>query len=92
MTTAQEIKGFTIAELSSFIVSKLIGQIDIPESVVMAIKDNKISGKSFLELTACEMIPVIGEQKAVKEILDSYSGKLLIDSIVFVENWKVKAL
>jgi len=76
MATAQEVGNFTTAELGCFIISKLTGKVDMPETIATVMRENKISGKTFLQLNADElreMIPVIGERKAVKELLDSFS-------------------
>lgn len=80
MATAQEVGKFTTAELSCFIISKLTGKVDTPDTIATVMRENKISGKAFLELNADElreMIPVIGERKAVKELLDSFSTKVV---------------
>ena len=74
------ILGFSVSELSNFIALKLEGKVDSPESLVAVLKDNKITGKMFLNLSPDElreMIPIIGERKIVKEIIDSFSSTVV---------------
>ena len=80
MATMLEIQGFSVSELSSFIALKLEGKVDSAESLVAVLNDNKITGKMFLNLRPDElreMIPVIGERKIVKEIIDSFSSTVV---------------
>ena len=75
MATATELQGYSISELGSFIVLRLEGKVDSPESIVAVLQENKITGKAFLGLTSDElreMIPAIGDRKVVKEIVDSF--------------------
>ena len=80
MATILEIQGFSVSELSNFIALRLEGKVDSPESFVAVLKDNKITGKMFLNLSPDElqeMIPIIGERKIVKEIIDSFSSTVV---------------
>ena len=80
MATAQQVRGFSICELASFVTLKLEGQVDSPESIAAVLKENKITGKTFLDLTTDElreMIPTIGDRKVVKGIIDSFSSTVV---------------
>ena len=76
METMTEVQDFSISELSNFISLKLQGKVDSPESIAAVLRENKITGKIFLDLTADElreMIPTIGDRKMVKEMIDSFT-------------------
>ena len=80
MATMLEIQGFSVSELSNFITLKLEGKVDSPESLAAVLKENKITGKMFLNLSPDElkeMIPIIGERKKIKEIIDSFSSTVV---------------
>ena len=76
MVTLQEVQGFSCSELGEFVTLKLQGKVDSPQSIAAVLKENKITGKTFLDLTIDElreMIPTIGDRKVLKEIIDSFA-------------------
>lgn len=80
MATVAEVKGFSVGELVDFITLKLEGKVDSPESIAAVLKENKVTGKTFLDLTTDElreMIPCIGDRKTVKEIIDSFASTVV---------------
>jgi len=59
-----EVQDYSICELGNFITLKLEGRVDSPESIAAVLKENKITGKTFIDLTTDElheMIPTIGD-------------------------------
>lgn len=75
MATSEEIKKYSVDELASFISMKMEGQVDSPDTIALKFKENKITGRIFLDLTLDdlrEILPLIGERKAVKSLVDSY--------------------
>ena len=75
MATAEIIRNYTVNELCDFISVKLEGQVDSSDSIAAKFKENKITGRIFLDLTLDdlrEILPLIGERKAVKAIIDSF--------------------
>jgi len=69
-----DISKFTVDELESFLALKLKGKVDSPESVASIFKHHKIDGSVFLDLLPSdlqEIMPIIGERKAVNAIVES---------------------
>ena len=80
MATLQEVQGFSVSELGNFVTSKLEGKVDSPDSIAAVLKENKITGTTFLDLTAeelREMMPTIGDRKELKEIIDSFASTVV---------------
>ena len=54
--------------------NELQGEVDFPDRTASIFQENKITGLMFLTLTAeelRELIPIIGERKVVKSLIDS---------------------
>jgi len=69
-----DIRKFTVDELEAFLASKLEGKVDSPESVASIFKHHKIDGSVFLDLLPSdlqEIMPIIGERKAINAIIQS---------------------
>ena len=80
MVTRAEMQKYTVNELGDFLSSKLDGKVDSPEYISLKFEENKISGATFLELSAddlLELVPLIGDRKAVKSILDSFTTSVV---------------
>ena len=66
--------GNSVNELSAFLENELQGEVDFPDRTASIFQENKITGLMFLTLTAeelQELIPIIGERKVVKSLIDS---------------------
>ena len=91
METMTEVQDFSISELSSFISLKLQAKVDSPESIAAVLRENKITGKIFLDLTADElreMIPTIGDRKMVKEMIDSFTTTVVcVAHLIWLMHW-----
>lgn len=82
MTTSEEIRKYSVNELGNFISMKLEGQVDSPDSIALKFKENKITGQVFLDLSLDdlrEILPLIGERKAVKSLVDSYTTSVVCE-------------
>lgn len=74
MESYNDVSKYSVDELSSFLTSRLEGKVDAPDSIALKFQENKISGLVFLTLTneeLQELIPVIGDRKQVKCVIDS---------------------
>ena len=85
MATVQEVQGYSVCELGNFIMLKLEGKVNSPESIAAVLKENTITGKTFIDLTTDElreMIPTIGYRKVLNEIIDSFASTVVCISYV----------
>lgn len=74
MTSLDDVSKFSVSELSAFLDNELQGKVDYPDRVASIFEDNKITGLMFLTLTPeelQELVPLIGERKTVKIVIDS---------------------
>lgn len=81
MTTRKEIETMSINELASFIGENLQDKVPNTTLVSEAFRENNISGKLFLELSTedlKDLIPLIGDRKEVKRLIDTYSLPVLV--------------
>lgn len=80
MANSEELKTYSVNELSNFISMKLEGQVDSPDLIALKFNENKITGQVFLNLTQDdlrEILPLIGERKIVKSLIDSFATSLV---------------
>lgn len=80
MANSEELKTYSVNELSNFISMKLDGQVDSPDLIALKFNENKITGQVFLNLTQDdlrEILPLIGERKIVKSLIDSFATSLV---------------
>ena len=74
MVSLDDVSKYSINELSAFLENKLQGEVDFPDRTASIFEENKITGLMFLTLTPeelRELVPIIGERKLVKSIIDS---------------------
>ena len=74
MVSLDDVSTYSVNELSVFLENELQGEVDFPDQTASIFQENKITGLMFLTLTAeelRELIPIIGEQKVVKSLIDS---------------------
>ena len=65
---------FSVSELSTYLDNELQGKVDNPDHIASIFEENKITGLMFLTLTPeelQELVPIIGERKTVKNVIDS---------------------
>ena len=77
-----EVTTFSVEELYIFLLRELE---DVSSESLDTMKTNRISGKIFLNLKESdlkEIIPLLGERKAIKNVIDSFKAKdkVCIDS------------
>lgn len=75
MESYEDIAKLSATELADFLLVKLEGEIEFPDIITSKFKDNKITGQLFLALTheeLKELIPIIGDRRAVKSVIDSF--------------------
>lgn len=75
METYEDIAKLSVTELADFLLLKLEGEVESPDIIISKLQDNKITGQLFLTLTQNELqelIPTIGDRRAVKTIIDSF--------------------
>ena len=78
--TREEIRRYSVNELHGFLLEKLEGKVDSVDSIALKFKENKITGSIFLDLTfddLREILPLIGERKVVKSIVDSFATSVV---------------
>lgn len=66
--------GFSPEELHDFLVRKL--EFEVSMQSLDAIKNNRISGRTFLELNSediKEIISLLGERKTIQRLINSYA-------------------
>ena len=78
-----EVTTFSVEELYIFLLREL--EDDVSSESLDTMKTNRISGKIFLNLKESdlkEIIPLLGERKAIKNVIDSFKAKdkVCIDS------------
>lgn len=76
MGSRSEIAKFSVEELYVFLLDEL--ENDVSSESLAIIKSNRINGRIFLELNESdlkEIIPLLGERKAIKNIIDSFKTK-----------------
>lgn len=76
MGSRTEIAKFSVEELYVFLLDEL--ENDVSSESLAIIKSNRINGRIFLELNESdlkEIIPLLGERKAIKNIIDSFKIK-----------------
>lgn len=76
MGSRTEIAKFSGEELYVFLLDEL--ENDVSSESLAIIKSNRINGRIFLELNESdlkEIIPLLGERKAIKNIIDSFKIK-----------------
>ena len=74
MVSLDDVSTYSVNELSVFLENELQGEVDFPDRTASIFQENKITGLMFLTLTAeelRELIPIIGERKVVKSLIDS---------------------
>ena len=74
MVSLDDVSTYSVNELSVFLENELQGEVDFPDRTASIFQENKITGLMFLTLTAeelQELIPIIGERKVVKSLIDS---------------------
>lgn len=75
MESYEDIAKLSATELADFLLLKLEGEVECPDIITGKLEDNKISGQLFLTLTneeLKELIPIIGDRRAVKNVIDSF--------------------
>ena len=73
MATRSEVQGFNVEDVCRLLTNRLGGEND---DVISIFRSNRIDGPAFLELTddeLKELVPILGERKAVKRIMTSYT-------------------
>ena len=78
-----EVSQFGVEELFSFLLSEL--ETDVSTESLSVLKRNRVNGKIFLDLEESdlkEIIPLLGERKAIKSIIDSFKVKDKVLKIV----------
>ena len=85
MATRSEVEMFSIEEVKEFISSQLNGVVQ--EDSLETLQRNRIAGKAFLQLDdeeLRELFPLIGERKAIKNLICSYKPKQVSVHVVDV--------
>ena len=74
MATKAELSNFSREELHEFLVTKYGFEVSMES--LDSIKNNKIGGMTFLELTSDEikeLITLLGERKTIQRMINSYT-------------------
>lgn len=74
MTTRNDVEKLAVEDLCELL-SRCYRE-EIGEETIEAIRANRMSGRSLLELTEkelAELVPLLGDRKAVRCFIDSYS-------------------
>ena len=73
MATRGELEKLNYEELTEFLSGRI--EEDISEDSVVALKDNRVNGRTFLELTdedLRDIIKPLGDRKTLRRLIDSY--------------------
>ena len=79
MATWANIERYTVDELCDYVSNKWEMSFQDVQEILDELRSNNITGRSFLELTddeLKEMIKPIGDRKALKGILTSYTSQI----------------
>ena len=74
MATRCEVEHLAVNELCDLLSQRL--QDEVGEATLSAIRENRVNGRSLLELTErelAELVPLLGDRKAIKRFIDSYT-------------------
>ena len=72
MVSRAEIQSYSVDDVCSFLAQRVK---DLGEDTLSDFRQNRVSGKAFLELTEDdlrEIIKPLGERRLVKRLIDSY--------------------
>lgn len=73
MATRTELEKFNCEKLAEFLSGRLGG--DVSDDTVVALRDTRVNGRTFLELTDDDLrniIKPLGDRKTLRRLLDSY--------------------